>query len=443
MLPDAHENIAVTCITYLLMRPSSEEGALTDHQAFALRTSSCPLLGYAAVFWGHHVTQADCERARSLSLRLLNTETSRQSAAQALLLNTTGATAFAPGPEWPDCSQLSPWYENRQYKSSLVRVPALHLASYFGIEQICRELLDCGMQVNKVDGGGGTALHWALLGQQNSMVVFLLDAGADPNIKGNNLELRRWSGMCEMFPGPLNVAAMTDNITAIEVLLQHGADINRDEREKHTSLGGSSALGAALHHMSVAAAHFLLDRGADPNLSGQAMLWTLLNCSVDLIEKLIEKGLSAKNKDWALQLSARSGHTANIEMLIKVGANVEPEVGHIDNIELADGEDILIGCAILILLIRGNWSNESSSHLNCVSLVAKAIVDLNRICASPVMLRQRTRKKGKPGMIVPTNTLLQLFTLQPTGAVSVLFEFLQSKELTSILCPPSLSYPIH
>ncbi len=197
-----------------------------------------------------------------------------------------------------------------------------------------------------------------------------------------------------MFPGPLNVAAMTDNITAIEVLLQHGADINGDERVKDPSFRGTSALGAALRHMSVAAAHFLLDWGADPNLIRQAMLWTFLNCSVDLIEKLIEKGLSAKNKELALQLSARRGHTANIELLIKAGANVEPEVGPIHDIELVGREDIPTRRTILILLIRGNWTNESSNYLDCVSLVAKASVNLNRICASPDYAKAMDREKG-------------------------------------------------
>ena len=100
LFPAAHEEMAATCITYLLMRSFRDQGPLQKFEAFDRRRQSYPLLGYAAVNWGWHVRQARSMRIRNLALALLHDDAARLAACQALFLNSIGVRKI--GREWPE-----------------------------------------------------------------------------------------------------------------------------------------------------------------------------------------------------------------------------------------------------------------------------------------------------------------------------------------------------
>ena len=175
LFPAGHEDIAKICITYLMMKNFRNCGPCDEEQAFYERWSSHPLLGYAAVNWGHHAKQAACENTFRFASAFLDVATARDSAKQALVLNTAGTEQW--GPEWPD-SEGFEWYSvlsDKEFRSSHASIGAMHLAALFGLNAVVESLLKTTGNINMADGIQATALHWALIGQHNDTVKLLLN----------------------------------------------------------------------------------------------------------------------------------------------------------------------------------------------------------------------------------------------------------------------------
>jgi ankyrin repeat protein len=131
---------------------------------------------------------------------------------------------------------------------------------------------------------GRTPLELAAWSGKADVVSFLLDRGADPNL-------------CDSFGlTPLNCAAMRGDVESMTVLLQHGADINRLDSHGRTALSDAIAcLG------SYSAVEWLLDHGADPNLTGGDR-WSALHQAAArgdsaIVRLLIHRGANAHFQD--------------------------------------------------------------------------------------------------------------------------------------------------
>lgn len=151
LFPAAHEDIAMTCITYLRMKPFRNEGSLDNFEAFTVRRCSHRLLGYAAVNWGFHVRTVDTERTTHLALSLLLDEPARLAALQALTLNTLGQKES--GTEWPE--RMPPEFAASQaseFRESHTVAGALHVAAYFGLINAAKMLLQDRNDVDELDG---------------------------------------------------------------------------------------------------------------------------------------------------------------------------------------------------------------------------------------------------------------------------------------------------
>jgi hypothetical protein len=200
LFPAAHEEISRVCITYLRMRPFTEEGALSSWDALRKRWFSFPLLVYAAVNWGLHVRKADTEPATKLSISLLRDKQARHTASQALSLNVIGTNTWDT--EWPDLltelpieiaeSTMSLDYLHSEIAELTVSLGSLHLASHFGLVNSAKILIEAGIEVDSVDGTNGTSLHWALIESRNKMTGFLLDHGANVSTERDCFSHHRW-----------------------------------------------------------------------------------------------------------------------------------------------------------------------------------------------------------------------------------------------------------
>lgn len=147
---------------------------------------------------------------------------------------------------------------NRQNKKH--RTP-LHLASYFGMLEIARLLLQSGAKVNVVDDQGDTPLHDVSCGKNDSeeagisVARLLLKHGADVNArsKGQRTPLHRAS-----YHGKLEVA---------QLLLDHGARVDTEDDDSFTPLHCVSLARGdqASEEARKRVARLLLEHGADVN----------------------------------------------------------------------------------------------------------------------------------------------------------------------------------
>ena len=383
LLAASHEEIAMTCITYLRMRSFNEEGIAPDLRSFSRRVSTSHLLGYAAGFWGQHALKASSERVYCASLALLSNEKTRLAASQALLLNIAGTRDW--GTEWPEYIESKPnLIDDEGFISSLQEIPDIHLASFFGLEQTVRTLLASGSKVNELDGMGGTALHRAILGEQDSMLSFLLNAGADPNIHRKQMMLRRWQ-MIGCFTLPLTMAAYRDNVATVKLLLHHGAEVDKYQKEVGPIEDPQTALSTALYAWNDSTTTFLLDSGADPNLAVSGIYWASVHSKVDIIQQLVEKGLTQENLDKALVASASAGQVNNVELLLKAGANAEPSRICVEGTKSEEAKSLLEEAdwpppTALVSSIERDWTTDESDHFKCSCLLIEAGASVNHIC---------------------------------------------------------------
>ena len=373
MFPAAHEEIAATCITYLQMKPFSDEGALDDFDAFHERRITCHLLGYAAVNWGLHAAMAGSEKAKDDSLSLIKNESVRAAAWQVLQLNIVGAQEF--GPEWP--REVGDEEECDASKSSSV---ALHVAAYFGLINIVQIFLELGNDVDQLDGTGRTPLHWAIIGKQNTMLEFLLEHGANANaeIGIGNRYLRRLR-MVSVKSLPLAMAAYHDNRTAIECLLHHGAKINRRSR-----FGlNLTALSVALYYRCRSATQVLLENGADVHVDVEVLATTASNGNLELLKMAVEAGVSNYNIQRALPSAVSASNYNAIVYLVEHGANTngfsEPLEPRHQTARLAFEEvhTPLVASAAHFSTI------EEPESFRCFQYLLDSGADVNCVCARP------------------------------------------------------------
>lgn len=88
--------------------------------------------------------------------------------------------------------------------------------------------IDIKIDLNQVDKNGNSALHLALLSQQENCVLFILDH-LEPKSKLINLKNKKGDS-------PLHLASMNGLVTVVEILLSKGADILAKNAKNRTPL---------------------------------------------------------------------------------------------------------------------------------------------------------------------------------------------------------------
>ena len=101
----------------------------------------------------------------------------------------------------------------------------LHLAAGAGNENAVRALLQHGANVHAAGRDGHTPLHLAAMNDNPRTVASLIAAGADVNVRSR-----------EDDTAPLDVAAITGSVAAIETLWLNGADVCGGNSDGYTAL---------------------------------------------------------------------------------------------------------------------------------------------------------------------------------------------------------------
>ena len=231
----------------------------------------------------------------------------------------------------------------------------LHSSALVGDLQLCRELWKIHqLSPNAFDQNGQeTPVHYAVKAGQLEVLQFLVEEGGgdinasqnsvDPwtplmsAVKANQLLAAKWlldkralTAPIAFSRTPLHMAAESNNVEAIGLLLSHNAMIDplRDSRDRETPLHVACSQGFS------EAATLLLEKGADPNArNGRGETPLHLACQVlaqPVIQILLEKGAQVEAVDaeerpplhHLINSSLRGGSRECLQTLASRGANL-------------------------------------------------------------------------------------------------------------------------
>ena len=157
---------------------------------------------------------------------------------------------------------------NVDHPDNLGRIP-LHIASRGPCDDLVRLLLDHGANPSALDSGNETALHHAAYSGELGAVILLLDHGLAVNAR-NKRSMWGWRGWDplpvrgnDIYPKgwtPLHYAAAFGPVEVVQMLLDHGADVNTPDECHWTPLHLAAIWG------QLQVVDTLLQRGANPHV---------------------------------------------------------------------------------------------------------------------------------------------------------------------------------
>lgn len=169
---------------------------------------------------------------------------------------------------------------NATYMTDGEKHTALSTASLYGHKEVVKLLLQRGADVTQQwETFPGSALQAAASSRDIEIIALLLDEGADANADYDD-------------ESPLEIASRHGHVSALQLLISKGADVNMQVKGSY-----GSALAAAATRNDSLAVRFLLDHGADPNMKlengeyGTPLVAAIANAaSVEVVEMLLKAG---------------------------------------------------------------------------------------------------------------------------------------------------------
>ena len=320
--PNAQRDIAKTCVTYLSFDAFKTGFCPTDEE-FEARLRSNALYDYAARNWGHHVRTALIEE--QLVLDFLESEAKVSASSQAMMASAS--------------------YSGHSQRV-LRQMMGVHLAAYFGLEEVIIALLMNGHDPDSEDNNGRTPLSWAAGNGYKAVVMLLLEKGIELESRDNyNRTLLSWAAGngheevvkrllewgAELEPKDkdgrtsLSWAAVSGHEAVVEILLKWGAELESEDKD------GRTPLSRAAENGQEAAVEILLKKGAElesKDKDGRTSLsWAAGNRQGAVVIFLLDKGAQQESKDnngqTPLSWATASGHEVAVEILLKKGAKLE------------------------------------------------------------------------------------------------------------------------
>jgi len=179
---------------------------------------------------------------------------------------------------------------------------ALSHAIIQGKTEIVKLLFDQGATVNKADPYGRTAVILAILHEQTEVIKILAETDC----------------ICRL-------AKSKDNLKELEILLQHGANINATDKS------GVTPLHYAIRRGQTEVVKFLIDHGADVNIEDKWGSTPLFSSnSVKITKLLLDSGRVniehiSKNGFPILQSAISNKELTKIRLIIQHGANINAQ----------------------------------------------------------------------------------------------------------------------
>ena len=211
-----------------------------------------------------------------------------------------------------------------------------------------------------IDGTDPTRIPLAAAARtcRTDVAKLLLAKGADPNAPLTNWMAKRFPGSNSDAVTPLMKAAEFGCLDVASILLEHGADVNLTKP--------SPALVIAARKEKEVMARFLLDHGANPDLSGEYGGTALVEAASipndPIVELLLGRKASIDAPDrkgfTAVMGAAAEAHLATVNLLLSKGAN--------PNLSNANGETALMlttkNTAIVRALLEHGADPKATDH---------------------------------------------------------------------------------
>ena len=146
------------------------------------------------------------------------------------------------------------------------------------LEGVQYTLLNLGVNINQIFDDGNNALSEALNSQNYDIFKYLVERGADVNLK---VGIEKTTPLHKLIQ-----YSMSDHIDLIQLLLDHGADINAKDKYFHTPLS------TAIYSGKLNIVKYLLEHGADVNMSSKfSPLYIALQMNnYEIFKCLVEHG---------------------------------------------------------------------------------------------------------------------------------------------------------
>lgn len=276
ILACAQEDIAISCLTYLLY-DEFEDGWLVDRdkdkifRLLEVRRQNHPFLDYTAKYWAHHARVCEQQNVKELMMNFVKDDRRVSSASQVMLavdyyrhkddLNETKS-----------CSPLS----------------AMHVIAYFGFEKIISELLNRGFKADVEDSTHRTPLWWAAW-QGHEAVVELLLSQNHVNVNNRGFSYQR--GAPRYSETPLGAAAESGKDKIVKLLIQReDVDVNLPD-----GYGYSPLLSAVWREHSAVVEMLLTRRDIEVNSKHDLRRTPLFSAAYRGKEDVVKQLLKQKN----------------------------------------------------------------------------------------------------------------------------------------------------
>jgi ankyrin repeat protein len=287
--PGAETEITKACVTYLSFS-EFQKGPCSTDKDFEDRLQRSALYDYAAHNWGHHARVASSMCIEVIDF--LGEEEKVAASSQAMLTRKWG-----------------PSYSDKFPR----KMTGLHLAAYFGIEDLISTLHEQSFGVDMKNTFNRTPLSYAAENGYVAVVKLLLDKNAAAQSLGYN---RRT---------PLYYAARNGHEDVVKLLLDADATVDSQNTLNRTPLSYAAWNG----HEAVV--KLLLEKDAaidSQNQSGRTPLsYAAWSGHETVVKLLLDNGAAVDSRDQdnrtPLWYAARNGHEFVVKLLLDKGASVD------------------------------------------------------------------------------------------------------------------------
>ena len=324
ILPSAQQDIAVSCLTYLLYDQLGDGwlGGKRVDQLYSTpimhRLQRHPFLDYAARYWATHAAVCGQRNIKQLMIRFARDDLRVSTATQVILVSDKRHT-------------LVRYFHYTRTRSPL---SAMHLIAYLGDERAMSEFLNQDFEVNVPDANDRSPLWWAAL-QGHQGVVDILLSQKNINLNSRGL-IQNGAGDWIHTETPLGAAVYEGRGTIVKRLIEReNLDVNLPDEN------GDSPLSSAAYTGRSAIFRLLLTRGDidvnSRNFEGRTPLWCAANYGhEDIVRQLLsiedtQVNCVDKKGRSPLVTAAHQGHEGIVKLLLDradIDANARDEHGN-------------------------------------------------------------------------------------------------------------------